>query len=57
MTQLEKFTVQIGELIATDIKDVCSVEYKRDNKELSSFVFVLKCGERYTVTLSKPSKV
>jgi len=54
MTDIEKLITKIGELVATEIKEVKAVNYSGDKDlEITAFTMTLKNGLQYSVNFKE----
>lgn len=54
MTEIEKVTTTIGELVSTEMDDVESIHYNAEKiEELTSFTIIMVNGKQYTVNIKE----
>jgi len=54
MTEIERLTVLIGELIATEIDEVNEINYSKEDIT-AAFTVIMKSGKRYNLTIQELS--
>jgi len=53
MSEVEKLTTEIGELVSMEIDEVEKVEYTKENDKLVAFIIFMKSGKKYLLAISE----